>query len=171
MNLDGSEREVLTSEGWGVQWSPDGRWIAYGSAGNLALIDVETREKRLLLEGDQAARYTYIQWNMGWSPDGREIIFKGDRRNGSEAAITSVDGSSAGFRVVTSENVAGGFYWHPDGRSILLAKGGKLHNYDIETRSPRRAVGGRAACPRTANRGPPATWRSGRPHGPTPRGP
>ena len=31
MNIDGSGREVLTAEGWGCQWSPDGRWISYGS--------------------------------------------------------------------------------------------------------------------------------------------
>jgi Tol biopolymer transport system component len=142
MNIDGSGREVLTREGWGCQWSPDGRWIAYssynglggrGPEGNITLIDVDTRETRLLLEGEQAGRYTRIQWNMGWSPDSRQIIFKGDRRDGSEAAIVSVEGSSTEFRIVTSENVSGDFDWHADGRHILLGKGGKLQIYDVET--------------------------------------
>ena len=150
MNVDGTGREVLTREGRGTQWSPDGRWIAYGStnrlpeggsAANLTLIDVDTREKRLLLEGEQAARYSHIQWNMGWSPDSREIIFKGNHCNGSEAAITSVDGSSTGFRVVTSKTVSGDFCWHPDGRSILFARGGKLLNYDVETRQIQQLPG------------------------------
>ena len=65
----------------------------------------------------------------------------GDRGNGSEAAITSVDGSSSGFRVITTETVSGDFGWNPDGRSILFAKGGKLLSYDVETRQTQQLPG------------------------------
>ena len=70
---------------------------------------------------------------MAWSPDSRQIIFKGNGRSDSETAIVSVDGSSAEFRVVTSDDVSGDFAWHPDGRRILLAKAAKLQIYDLDT--------------------------------------
>lgn len=143
MNVDGSDRHVLTNEGWGCEWSPDGRWLAYGSsnrsptgvfAGNLTLIDVNTKEKRLLLQGDPAERFTNILWNMAWSPDSRQIIFYGNRRNGgSQTAIVSTEGSNKEYRVVSDGDISANFSWHPDGSRILLSKGAKLHIYDVAT--------------------------------------
>lgn len=150
MNVDGSEREVLTPDGWGTQWSPDGRWIAYasygqlpegGAAANLTVIDVTTREKRALLIGEQAGRYTQIEWNMAWAPDSRRIVFKGHRRGGAEVAIVSIDGSMTDFRVLTSENISGNLGWHPDGSRILLSKAGKLHEYELETQQMQQLPG------------------------------
>ena len=31
MDLDGSHVKVLSEEGWGAQWSPNGKWIAFES--------------------------------------------------------------------------------------------------------------------------------------------
>jgi len=43
--------------------------------------------------------------DMAWSPDSRQIAFKGSVRDGkTEIALTSVDGSSKGFRVLTTQN-------------------------------------------------------------------
>lgn len=143
MNVDGSDRHVLTNDGWGCEWSPDGRWIAYGSsgrtptggfAGNLTLIDVNTKEKRQLLQGDVADRFTNILWNMAWSPDCRQIIFYGNHRNGSQTAIVSTEDSNKEYRVVGDQDISANFSWHPDGSRILLSKGGKLHIYDLATR-------------------------------------
>lgn len=143
MNVDGSERQVVASDGWGCEWSPDGRWLAYGSSGrlpnggfgaNLTLIDVVTREKRALLQGELAKRFTSILWNMAWSPDSRQIVFKGTGRDGSQIAIVSVAGSDKGYQVVTDENISGNFSWHPDGSRILLSKGGRLCLYELATK-------------------------------------
>lgn len=151
MALDGTNREVLTEEGWGAQWSPDGRWVAYQSSAridgqyraNITIIDVDTREKRVILEGDQADRYSQILWNMEWSPDSQYICFKGRLANRSgndyETVITSIAGSSSAFRIITDETTDTDFGWHPDGRRILLAKispkhgGMKLFIYDLDT--------------------------------------
>ncbi|CAK9115493.1 Tol-Pal system protein TolB [Durusdinium trenchii] len=150
MDLDGTNREVLTGEGWGAQWSPDGRWVAYQSSdridnqyrANITIIDVETREKRVILQGDQAGRYRQILWNMEWSPDSQRICFKGrlaDRSgNDYETVITSIAGSTSGFHIVTDETTDTDFGWHPDGRRILIAKispkhgGMKLFVYDLD---------------------------------------
>lgn len=153
MDSAGENREVLTSDGWGAQFSPNGKWVAYQSyertptarSTNITIIDGATKEKRVLLEGDQAQRYSSIYWNMEWSPDSQQICFKGRIRNASdryETAITSIDGSSQGFRVLTTETTDTDFGWHPDGTRILLAKtspkylgGPRLFVADLKTDS------------------------------------
>ena len=131
MDLDGSNVEVLSEEGWGAQWSPNGKWIAFelreqvgnSITSNITIIDVETRQQRTILEGEQAERYSQIFWNMEWSPDSRQICFKGRVQGaGNEMAIANVEGSSKGFSVVTSDEVVEDFSWHPDGSKILMAK-------------------------------------------------
>lgn len=146
MNLDGEDRKVIAEDGWGAQWSPNGKWIAYEARGridgkfaaNVAIVDVKTKEKRELLQGDQARRYSQIYWNMEWSPDSRQIVFKGRLRDGSfEACITSIDGSSKSFKVLTKLSVGTDFGWHPDGKSILMSlhsaehSGNRIFVYDL----------------------------------------
>jgi Tol biopolymer transport system component len=154
MDTDGANREVVTGEGWGAQWSPDGRWIAYesrdfgvgNSAANITIIDVKTKQKRRLLEGEHAKRYSQIYWNMEWSPDSRHICFKGGltaqppgAASDSEMAITDVAGSSHGFKTLTTARVQTDFSWHPDGRSILGSMnfpehhGNRLFLCDLQT--------------------------------------
>ena len=136
MDLDGSNVEVLSEGGWGAQWSPNGKWIAFelrkqvgnSICSNITIIDVETRQKRAILEGDQAERYSQIFWNMEWSPDSRQICFKGKVQGaGNEMAIANVEGSSKGFSVVTSDEVVEDFSWHPDGSRILISKHSTEH--------------------------------------------
>jgi hypothetical protein len=56
-------------------------------------------------------------------------------RNGtSEVAITAVNGSSKGFRVVTTERVAPDFCWHPDNDRIMISKAGKLFFYEFKSK-------------------------------------
>lgn len=148
MNLDGEDRQVVTPDGWAAQWSPNGKWISYetrsrvnGSySANLTTIDLKSKKKRLLLEGEHAEKYSQIFWNAAWSPDSRQIAFKGKVKDSQfEVAITSVDGSSKGFRVVTTETTQPDMAWHPNGKSLLLAMTSKAHGgnrlfvFDLET--------------------------------------
>ena len=137
MDADGGNREVLSADGWGAQFSPDGKWVAYqtyertnnGRFANITLIDVVTKEKRVLLEGEPAEKYSQIFWNMEWSPDSRRICFKAGLLSGSsyEVAVTSTEGSSRGFRVLTTETTDNDFGWHPDGTCILLGRHSPQH--------------------------------------------
>lgn len=129
MDKNGSNRVVLNPNGWGAQWSPNGKWIAYESheivgnavSTNITLINVETKEKHTILEGDQANRYSQIFWNMEWSPDSKRICFKGKVKGEmNEMAITAVAGSSKGFNLITNSEVVEDFSWHPDGARILM---------------------------------------------------
>ena len=142
MNADGTDRKVLSTDGWGCQWSPDGRWIVFGSqnrtpdggfGANLTLIDVNTKETRLLLTGKHATAFQQIMWNMAWSPDGRRIVFYGNRAAGPGVALVSVDGSEAEFKILAADGVSANFSWNPDGHHVLMSRAGLLHEYDIET--------------------------------------
>ena len=102
---------------------------------DVAIVDIKTRERRLLLEGEHTTRYSRIDHNMEWSPDATKIVFLGHMRNGrSEVAITAVDGSSKSFRVVTTERVAPDFCWHPNNDRIMISKAGKLFFYDFKSK-------------------------------------
>ena len=137
MDLDGADRKVITPDGWGAQWSPDGKWIAYESRGrvdgrfasNVAIVDIQSKETQELLKGEQASRYSQIYWNMEWSPDSQQIVFKGRLTDGTfETCITSLDGSDKGFKVLTTDSVDTDFGWHPDGKSILMSKHSAAHS-------------------------------------------
>lgn len=86
MNHDGTNKRVIpnSEDGWGPQWSPDGRFIAFhrlGSPPQVALHDVETNTTRDLIPRD-ANIYQNMFWNMAWSPDSKRIAFLAKR--GSE---------------------------------------------------------------------------------------
>ncbi|MDA0808933.1 MAG: hypothetical protein O3B68_13125 [Planctomycetota bacterium] len=148
MDLEGADRKVITPDGWGAQWSPDGKWIAYESRGrvdgrfasNVGIVDIQSRETKELLKGERASRYSQIYWNMEWSPDSQQIVFKGRLIDGTfETCITALDGSDKEFRVLTTDSVDTDFGWHPDGGSILMSKhsaahsGKRLFVYDLST--------------------------------------
>lgn len=137
MDLNGKDRQVVTPEGWGAQWSPNGKWIAYESRGrvngsysaNVTIIDLKTKQKRALLEGEHATRYSQIYWNTSWSPNSKQIAFKGNIKGGqTEIAMTSVEGSAKGFRVVSEDTFDPDMAWHPDGNRLMLAKVSQVHS-------------------------------------------
>ena len=139
MNSDGTGREVIDRRGWGVQWSPDGEYLAYGRSGNVVLLSVEKRDERLLLVGDQANRYTSVYWNLGWSHNSRWIAFKGRNRQTGEPEVAVVDiGSPPNFRMLYNGpiDVNTDFSWSPDNRQVLLSmdsgNGSKLFLLDRE---------------------------------------
>ena len=124
MNSDGSERRVLDPAGWGAQWSPDGKYIAYAKSGNITVLDVKSRAQRPLLTGDASTRYSYVYWNLGWSHDSRWIAFRGRKRAAEEDEIAIARiGSDDQFQVLHSGagNIHPDFTWSPDNRRVLFA--------------------------------------------------
>ncbi len=123
MKSDGTDRKVIDASGWGTQWSPDGKWIAYGKSGNITLFDVETRKSRQLLTGDAANRYGTIYWNLGWSHDSRTIAFKALRRDGKtdELAIVNVNATD-GFKVILNNatSITPDCTFSPDNEHVVV---------------------------------------------------
>ena len=62
---------------WGAQyaWSPNGRYLAYGQADQVGLIDLQTGEREILKEYEVYNTYSDWVWTptLTWSPDNRFV--------------------------------------------------------------------------------------------------
>jgi Tol biopolymer transport system component len=122
MNTDGSGRELVDAEGWSGHFSPDGARLVYGVGGNIAVYDLGTKSRRLILSGEQSGRYTYIYWNLCWSPDGKRIAFKGRLADDTnELAYASTEGSDKGFQVLYTGLTDSDLAWHPEGDKLVFS--------------------------------------------------
>ena len=125
MDADGKNRKTIEASGWGVQYSPDGKLIAVGMSSNMALIDVKTGKKTLLLEGDVAKRYSLIYWNFGWSHDSQAIAFKGQRRETAQQELAVIDINEPDQIEVlySGSGIYEDFTFSPNSQSVLFALG------------------------------------------------
>lgn len=119
MRLDGSEDKRI-DEGWGAQWSPDGKSIAYATDNSMRIYDVESGESRPLLQKGSHP-YRYIHANMAWSPDSQSLVFKGKLNDEEhEVAIVNVEAGKLTRRFRSSDQMGGDFAWSSDGKEILF---------------------------------------------------
>lgn len=99
--------------------SPDGRKVAYVSAGDegfaIVVYDVASGERRELYQSR-----SNLPIDLAWSPDGKQIVFLlGSKLT---AQIVPVDGS-ASARLISVDSPSF-FAWRPDGAALLLHLGG-----------------------------------------------
>ena len=107
----------------GLNWSPDGRKIAYVSQGSIWTISLDGGQPRRLThaaagEGDprQAA-----DRQPQWSPKGTWILFETGRRGHNDLVAVSEDGRSENFLSRgTGDSVEG--RWSPDGKQIAYVE-------------------------------------------------
>ncbi|MCA9005188.1 MAG: PD40 domain-containing protein [Planctomycetaceae bacterium] len=130
MHADGTHLEMIEEGGWGAQWSPDGKKIAYtvrsGNRANIRVYDlIEGTKTNLLSEGESP--YSTIYWNMAWSPDSNWVCFKGRNvdQGTYEIATLNVAGKQQGYKVHYSNKTApyADIAWHPSGEKIVFAAG------------------------------------------------
>lgn len=124
MNADGTNTEYIAPTGWGAQWSPNGKFIAWGQRGNIIVMNVKTREQKPLLVGDQAGLFDYTYWNLGWSHDSRSIAFKArnQKTRGDDIVVADID-SPEGFKILqsSSQGVYVDFTFLANNRRVLFA--------------------------------------------------
>jgi dipeptidyl aminopeptidase/acylaminoacyl peptidase len=104
-----------------LQYSPNGRYLAYIKGGDIWLYDQQTKRSRNLTRTPQVREYDPV-----WSPDGRRIAFLAgptsddDSIGGVVPAVINLDGTN---RQQLTENF--GSYrsvtWSPDGKRIAYA--------------------------------------------------
>jgi TolB protein len=120
VNADGTGRKNLTNNprrgNWDPAWSPNGKLIAFGSAGP----DVWTmrpdgkRLRRLTRGGGESP---------AWSPDGKRIAFMSSRTTGQyDIYVMSATGSKV-RRLTSSPEEDGYPDWSPDGKTIAFSTG------------------------------------------------
>jgi hypothetical protein len=124
MNATGSQRESIARNGWGAQWSPDGKFIAWGQSGNIIVMDVKTNKQKPLLVGEQANLFDYTYWNLGWSHDSRSIAFKARNRRtrGEDIVVADIDDPN-GFKILrsSSRGIYVDFTFLANNRRVLFA--------------------------------------------------
>jgi Tol biopolymer transport system component len=149
MNVDGSDRRPVVDAGERPSWAPDSRRLAYEDGlGRIAVIDMETRAVRTLVEGNLPS----------WSPDGRHIGFL--RR----FQIFVIDAGGGEPRRVAAGLAVSGVAafepaWSPDGTQIVFAGGeedgdGFARSSDIHVVRVSDRVATRLAASRNEKSGP-----------------
>ena len=122
ITADGSETRVIDPGGWGAQWSPDGKEIAYTDDEEIKVFDVQTATVRTVLAND-AHDYSRFYWNMTWSPDSQRLCFKATKPDGSNEVATVYTTGEPRLKAhhSTDKNVNADFAWHPNGDRIVFA--------------------------------------------------
>lgn len=137
MRLDGSDVQQLTASSRhlfskGPDWSPDGRWIAYGSAGNGLVVmrsdgsDPTVVAKNACAESDRNTCPGDHQ--PSWSPDGQWLVFGRGHDETADcpgremcASLWLVRRDGSGLRRLTTTGREP--HWSPDGQRIVFVDG------------------------------------------------
>jgi serine/threonine protein kinase len=136
MNIKGGDIKRISDEGHNPAWSPDGREIVYATdrtidsgrtivPSQLWVVTVETREKRLLNEGDAT--------QPKWSPHGQRIAYW-NTHHGGQRDIWTMSASGGDEVAVTNDEFEDwGPVWSPDGKYLyfLSNRGGSMNLWRV----------------------------------------
>jgi len=104
-------------------WSPDGRWIAYISQGDIWSISPEGgKARRITEDGDVRA------WPIAWSPDGTKIAFARARENIDLWTVDLKTGEEERLTSPIEHDISPS--WSPGGDRIAFSSD-RLGTYDI----------------------------------------
>jgi Tol biopolymer transport system component len=128
IDLETKKRELIDTEGWGIQWSPDGRYWVYSRGGSLIVRNVATGEvhQQDSTIGDSQP---FWGWNMAWSPDSRSLCGVVQLRNSQTAVVLqslqvleAEEGANRdGIRLVSvGREINRDVAWHPSGNRIVF---------------------------------------------------
>jgi Tol biopolymer transport system component len=126
---EGGEARQITSEsnkvGYAsIDWSPDGRWIAYFSQDKtINLIPSGGGEHRVLLEVERFGAHS----NLSWSPDGKELAYTsaGPSNMGRLMVVSADGGEPREVKTGVLNKGAQNFHidWSPDGSKFVFSAG------------------------------------------------
>ena len=123
LDLTTEERELIDEAGWGIQWSPDGKYWAYSRGGALIIKNVDTGE---VYEQDSTLEWG---WNMAWSPDSRSLCGVVQLPHGQTALVVQAlqlpeaeqDADRVGVRILSvGRNNNRDVAWHPSGNRVVF---------------------------------------------------
>ncbi|MGI8743743.1 MAG: winged helix-turn-helix domain-containing protein [Bryobacteraceae bacterium] len=108
-----------------LDWSPDGKSIAFAGAAGIYLVFPEDSTIRKLTEQQPLSE----DWGPSFSPDGEKVLFVRNRQIGlpNEIWVTSVTGGGANRILSERGRIAGAPHWSFDGRSVIYASNRSGH--------------------------------------------
>lgn len=121
-SVKGQEQKQVDANGWGIQWSPDGKKLVYTVGRQLMVYDVLAGTKKEVFP-QNSSPYQHFYWNCNWSPDSKKVCIKAMKGNDQyELVIVTVDGDKPETKVLGSANeIHEDVSWHPDGTRIFAA--------------------------------------------------
>jgi TolB protein len=135
VNADGSNLRRLTNQfpadsAWTVNWSPDGRRIAFGSiswagGADIYVVDVPYNLVR------NVTRDTARDANPVWSPDGSRLAFESRQGGRWSVHLISADGWERA-QITDSASESRRPMWSPDGERLFYISN-PAHNWDLYT--------------------------------------
>lgn len=138
-----------------IDWSPDGRTLAYGASSGLALVSLGARTVQPLTHPPPDAQ----DWGPSFSRDGKRILFARSRGTGFPEQVIAVSSSGGAETLMASAAAVleGPPRWSADERSVLFSAylGGKpgLWKVSTETRDSPVQVNDSGGYPAVARRG------------------
>jgi TolB protein len=143
-SVNGTDSKQIDPKGWGIQWSPDGRKLAYPIGGQLMIYDVLADKKKEVFPAG-GMPYRHLYWNCNWSSDSKKIAIKALKsENNYELAIITVEGDKPEVHVCGSANdLAEDIAWHPDGTRLVVPNHkGRLMVFKPEGNEPPQELQG-----------------------------
>ncbi|MBI5879184.1 MAG: PD40 domain-containing protein [Chloroflexi bacterium] len=149
MNADGANKRKF-ADGFDPAWSPDGTRIAFASNPSSVSGDATQwlsyarNEIRVMnAQGRNAwspigvttasGKFTPLEWQMSsarlvddpqWSPDSKELTVRVHAAHGAYVTTNATSGGFGRFIALFYSNVATGFSYSPDNRTMALSTGG-----------------------------------------------
>lgn len=126
-------------------WSPDGKSIAVGGDGEIALsLLLPDGNYRYLLthsdffpQKDQINRYDHLDYlNVTWSPDGKKIAYVArivSQDEITESQLWTLDIFSNQRKMLYQGQLGGNPAWSPDGNKIALTGSREIQVYDFQS--------------------------------------
>jgi eukaryotic-like serine/threonine-protein kinase len=127
----------------GIDFSPDGQWMAYNDATDGTL-------RRSKVDGTQKLQLVFppmVAYLPRWSPDGKQIVFFGHPPGEHfQIYLISAEGGSPELLYRNDTNLADP-NWSPDGKSLAFGEnslnnqGSAIYTLDLKTRSATKLPG------------------------------
>src|SRR5205823_6943546 len=123
-----------------IDWSPDGKSIAFAGPDGIYLLDPDTSAMRRITEAPPLCE----DWGPTFSPDGRTVLFVRDHQLGVSNEIRSVSAIGSDWSLIFSEpgRIANPPQWAPDGKSVIFSSNRTGHPalWRVVLNAPQSAV-------------------------------
>lgn len=146
--IDTQEVVTIDRNGWGAQWSPDGKSIAYAAGRELRLYDPDNKKTRTVFNAE--GQYSSLGYNGTWSPDNQRFLFLATRSDGTKDIVSiKVVGEDADLvRHVVNSKSSVQLAWHPTQPRVVFSqysaeqKRSQLFEFDPVKNTPPKRIEG-----------------------------